>query len=111
VAVGCVLNNDLTFAAGGKADIRASVSNGNLGGAGTVNRSVWLGSAQTKSGMPQLVVPLIPPFPDNAYNVSLQLVEGPGNPVTKVTAKLGDSFTVNDAVGENTFDVILIHWG
>jgi hypothetical protein len=109
VASGCVLNNTLTVAAGGKADIRASVSNANLLGAGTINRSVWLGFAHTNPGTTN--VPLIPPFPDNAYNVSLQLTAGPGNAGTTVTAKLGDSFTITDAVGLNTFDYTLIHGG
>jgi hypothetical protein len=113
VADGCVLNNTLTVAAGGKADIRASnfVSNANLLGAGTIDRSEWLGVAHTVQGTPQKVVPLTPNFPDNVYNVSLQLTAGPGNAGTTVTAKLGDSFTITDAVGGNTFDYTLIRGG
>lgn len=113
VADGCVLNNTLTVAAGGTADIRATnfVSNANLLGAGTIDRSEWLGVAgPTVAGVP-LVVPLTPNFPDNVYNVSLQLTAGPGNAGTTVTAKLGDSFTITDAVGGNTFDYTLIHGG
>lgn len=113
LADGCVLNNTLTVAAGGTADIRATnfVSNANLLGAGTIDRSEWLGVAgPTVAGVP-LVVPLTPNFPDNVYNVSLQLTTGPGNAGTTVTAKLGDSFTITDAVGGNTFDYTLIHGG
>jgi hypothetical protein len=111
VADGCVLNNTLTVAAGGKADIRASVSNANLLGAGTINRSEWLGVAGPTVANVPLVVPLTPNFPDNVYNVSLQLTAGPGNAGTTVTAKLGDSFTITDAIGGNTFDYTLMHGG
>jgi hypothetical protein len=58
-----------------------------------------------------VAVQLTPNFPDNAYNVSLQLTAGPGNAGATVTAKLGDSFTINDAVGGNTFDYTLIYGG
>jgi hypothetical protein len=113
VANGCVLNTTLTVDAGGSADIRATnfVSNANLLGAGTIDRSEWLGVAgPTVAGVP-LVVSLTPNFPDNVYNVSLQLQSGKGNAGTTVTAKLGASFTITDAVGGNKFDYILIHGG
>jgi hypothetical protein len=113
VANGCVLNNTLTVAAGGKADIRATnfVSNANLLGAGTIDRSEWLGVAKkTSHGVP-LVVSLTPNFPNNVYNVSLQLRSGPGNAGTTVTAKLGASFTITDAVGGNIFEYTLVRGG
>ena len=49
------------------------------------------------------------PFPDGAYNVSLQLTAGPGNALATTSGKTGAGFTIHDAGGNNTYDVTVIH--
>ena len=117
VASGCSftlqdqLTATLTVAAGGTADLRGAnfATNANLVGPGTINRTTWTQIfGPTVAGAN--VVPITnAPFPDGVYNVSLQLIAGPGNAGVTVTGKTGTDFTINDAVGGNTFDVSIIH--
>jgi hypothetical protein len=102
---GCSLAK-LTVAAGATADIRSSECS-SLSGPGTVNRrSLTMSFGPTVQGANP--VPFAVPFPDGAYNVSLQRTEGTsGAPVTTGN-KTGAGFTINDAPG-NTYDVTVIH--
>jgi len=110
VISGSVLNGNVTVAAGGTADVRGTNVNGNahLVGPGAFNRTTWTGTfGPTTAGANSVV--LDPPFPDGAYNATLQLVAGPGNNRATVTDKAGAGFTINDAVGGNTFDYTVAH--
>jgi hypothetical protein len=110
VIAGSVLNANVTVAAGATADVRGTNVNGNahLVGPGAFNRTTWTGTfGPTTVGANSVV--LDPPFPDGAYNATLQLIAGPGNPGVTVTGKAGGGFTINDEVGGNTFDYTLVH--
>lgn len=111
VISGGTLFGNVVVAAGGTADVRMTNVNGDakLVGPGKINRTTWIGTAgPTVAGVP-LMVALTPPFPDALYNVSLQLILGPGNAGVTVTLKTDTDFTITDAVGGNTFDFTVIH--
>jgi hypothetical protein len=104
---GCALHS-LTVAAGATADIRSSECL-KLTGPGPVNRRSFTKQVTTTAG--DNLVTFDAPFPDTEYRVSLQLTEGPGNPlvmVPRALKRLAD-FTINDTVGGNTYDVTVIH--
>jgi hypothetical protein len=78
---------------------------------GKCSRTTWTDSVTTAAGRNAglNVVTILPAYPDNAsYNVSLQLINGPGNAGATVINKQGVSFTINDTVGNNTFDYTII---
>ncbi len=107
---GCFLNANLTVAAGAAADVRGCnyAGNAHLIGPGTINRTTHTQSfGPTIAGANPVVFAV--PFPDAAYNVQLQLTAGPGNAAVTVTAKAGAGFTINDAVGGNTYDITVTH--
>jgi hypothetical protein len=107
---GCNITSPVTVAAGGSADVRGSNFNGdaNLVGPGTINRTTLTTSfGPTAVGANPVVFAVS--YPDGTYNVNLQLTAGPGSAGVTVTAKTGVGFTINDPVGGNTFDVIVIH--
>jgi hypothetical protein len=107
---GSYLTQPLTVAVGASADVRGANYNGNanLVGPGPINRTTHTQSfGPTVAGANAVAFAV--PFPDGAYNVSLQLTAGPGNAAVTVTGKTGAGFTINDAVGGNTYDVIVSH--
>jgi hypothetical protein len=107
---GCALNAVLTVDAAGSADVHGSNYNGNanLVGPGPINRTTHT-DAFGPTAIGANAVAFAVPFPDGAYNVSLQLTAGPGNAGVTVTGKTGAGFTINDTVGGNTYDITVIH--
>jgi hypothetical protein len=106
---GCSLTA-LTVEAGATADIRSSeCPDSSLSGPGKVSRRSLTTSFTTKPGGGANQVMFTVPFPDGAYNVSLQLTAGHGNALATTSNKTGEGFTIHDAGGKNTYDVTVIH--
>ena len=106
---GCSLSA-LKVEAGATADIRSSeCPDLSLSGPGEVSRrSLTTSFGPTVPGANPVKFNV--PFPpDPSYNVSLQLTAGPGNAAVTTSGKTGAGFTINDAVGGNTYDVTVIH--
>lgn len=100
-AAGGATIGNVTVGAGCSADLRVATY-GTLTGPGVVNRSAHIGTfGPTVAGANPVAI--IVPFPDAAYGVALQLVAGPGNAAMTVTGQTDAGFTINDAVGGNTF--------
>jgi hypothetical protein len=113
--VGCSLWA-LTVFPGATADIRTSECpslsappDGN-GNKGTVNRRSLRLSVPTalppNAGNNKVTFDV--PFPDNDYNVSLQLTDGSSNSDVKVINKTDTDFIIYDKSGGNTYDVTVI---
>lgn len=110
VMTGCDINNTCTVAAGGAADLRGSNynGNGNLLGAGTINRTTW-NQTTAATGVGANAIVWTVPYPDGTYTVQAQLVSGPGNAAMTITAKTGTGCTLTDSVGGNVWDLTVIH--
>jgi hypothetical protein len=97
----------LEVAAGATADIRSSECS-SFNGPGAINRrSLTTHFGPTTPGANAVTFAV--PFPDGTYNVLLQLTAGPGNAAVTTSGKKGTDFTINDAVGGNTYDVTVVH--
>jgi hypothetical protein len=99
-----------SLAGTGPIDVRGSNygGNGNLAGPGTINRTTFTESAGPTTGV-ALSVLFAVPYPDNLYNVSLQLTAGPGDPAAKVIGKAFNGFMINTTVAGNTYEFIVNH--
>ncbi len=108
-AFGAAATTTLTVAAGGAADIRGAnyQDNSRLIGPGTINRTTWNDSTGiTIAGANPIAFTV--PYPDPFYAVQLSLIAGPGNAAATISGRTGAGFTLNDAIGGNTFDYSII---
>lgn len=98
----------VTVAAGGTADVRSAeyFTASNLVGPGAIDRSVWRTTiGPTTAGAN--IVTLTPSYIDANYNVQVTQADGTPTAIT-ASGKQAGQFTLNDAVGGNTFDVTII---
>jgi hypothetical protein len=113
---GCWLSALTVASATATADVQSSECP-TLKGPGAVNRRLLTMSIgpttsadypvtfQNRLGQP------VPPFPDDAYSVALQLTDPAGTPGSnpRVIAKTPASFTIRNPGNNNTYDVTVLH--